>query len=363
MGSSYKNAVGVSIFGESHGPAIGVVLDGLTPGIVFDEEKIRCALARRRAQGAISTARHEEDDYEILSGVHEGHLTGTPLAAIFRNRDVRDADYEEGLVRPGHADYASAVHYDGFADPTGGGHSSGRLTAPLVFAGAVASLVTAPLGITVATHVKSLENETDRSFNENDLSNDFLTLASRDFPVLLPEAEEKMKTAILAAKADGDSVGGVLETAAILPAGLGEPFFDSVESTVSRLVYSVPGVKGIAFGLGYGFAGLRGSQANDAFRYDENGHVRTLTNHNGGVNGGMSNGMPLLFTTVMKPTSSISRPQESINLATHDNVTLALKGRHDPAIIHRAAICITAATEIALWDLCVARFGTEGGAR
>lgn len=357
MKNTFGNSVSVTLFGESHGAEIGIVLDGLAPGIAVDEEFIRHQLSLRRPSGKISTARVESDPFRIVSGVFEGHTTGTPICILIPNSNTRSGDYEKGLPRPGHADYTAECKYHGFQDFRGGGHFSGRLTAPIVAAGAIAIAALQKQGIQIGTHISELAGISDRAFDG--LEADIETLSDLTFPVLSASAGAAMQTAIEAAAAEGDSVGGVLETAVIgLPAGVGEPWFDTVEGILSHALFSIPAIKGVEFGAGFGFANLRGSEANDPFRVN-NGRIVTTTNHNGGVNGGITNGMPLLFRSVVKPTPSIFVDQDSVDLDTMQNATLSLKGRHDPAIIHRARVVVDSMVAITLCDLLAQRFGTD----
>ena len=319
-----------TIFGESHGPAIGVTLTGVPAGLELDLDFIRAELARRRpGQNALSTARNEADEPEILSGVFEGKTTGTPLCAVIRNSDTRSKDYSQLKVcpRPSHGDYAGSVRYDGCNDYRGGGHFSGRLTAPLVFAGAVAKLILRGRGVEVAAHISmvgGMENPT-------------------------PEQVEEI---VLSAKAEGDSVGGAIACAVTgLPAGCGAPDFGcNVEGIFSQHLFAVPAVKAVAFGAGFGFAHMRGSQANDPF-YMDGGTVKTRTNHAGGVNGGITNGMPVTFEVAIRPTPSISQEQDTVNLETGENTKLVINGRHDPCIVHRAVPVIEAAAALAACDV------------
>lgn len=319
-----------TIFGESHGPAIGVTLTGVPAGVELDLDFIRSELERRRpGQNALSTARNEADEPEILSGVFEGRTTGTPLCAIIRNGDTRSKDYSQLKIcpRPSHGDYAGSVRYAGCNDYRGGGHFSGRLTAPLVFAGAVAKLILRQRGVEVSGRISmvgGVENPT-------------------------PEQVEEV---VLAAKAEGDSVGGAIACAvAGLPAGCGAPDFGcNVEGIFSQYLFAVPAVKAVAFGAGFEFARMRGSQANDPF-YMDNGAVKTRTNHAGGVNGGITNGMPVTFEVAIRPTPSISREQDTVNLATGENTRLVINGRHDPCIVHRAVPVIEAAAALAACEV------------
>jgi chorismate synthase len=346
------------IFGESHGPAIGVVLEGLPSGVALDMEEIAFELSRRApGRDRLSTARREADVPEILSGVFEGHTTGTPLCAVIPNTDQHSGDYDKlrYLPRPGHADYTGFMRYQGYNDYRGGGHFSGRLTAPLVFAGAVAKQILAPEGVTVGAHIRSIGGIEDMPFlnDETPLTAALLReLGRKDFPVLREERGEAMQAEILKARSLGDSVGGTIECAVTgLPAGMGAPDFgENVEGIVSRHVFAVPGVKAIGFGDGFGFARLRGSEANDQL-YMKMGEVTSPTNHSGGVNGGITNGLPLLFEVAMRPTASIAIEQNTVNLDTWSNSTLTVQGRHDPCIVHRAVPVMEAAAALAVCEL------------
>jgi chorismate synthase len=359
MKNTFGTSVCLTVFGESHGPFIGAVLDGLAPGIDVSDDDIRHALTLRRPAGRISTARQEKDEYTIASGVFEGKTTGTPIAIIIPNADTRSKDYKKtyGLARPGHADFAAYCKYHGFEDYRGGGHFSGRVTSALVAAGAIARAALAAKGIYLGTHIKELAGVPDRAFD--DLRADIDDLYTKVFPVLSPEAEEKMRAEIEKAAAEGDSVGGMLETVVIgMPAGVGEPYFDSLESVIAHMMFSVPGVKGVLFGAGTDFAKMRGSEANDAFRM-EDGRVYTKTNNNGGVNGGITNGSPVTFTTVIKPTPSIYKKQETVDFLAGEEKDISIEGRHDPCIAHRARIVVDSLTAIALCDMLAGRYGTD----
>ncbi len=363
MKNTFGTAVSLTLFGESHGPAVGAVLDGLAPGLDVDEDYIARKMDLRRAAGAISTGRREPDEVEILSGVFNGKTTGTPLCLAIRNRAQNSGDYADnyGLARPGHADYTGFVKYHGFEDHRGGGHFSGRLTAPVVAAGAILTAALEKRGVAIGSHILRCGGVSDRPFSAagTELTNDLRRLNAMDFAVLDPDAGAAMKAAILKAAEEKDSVGGVMETAVTgLPAGLGEPWFDSVESLLSHLLFSVPAVKGVEFGDGFGFADLKGSKANDPF-VTENGTIRTKTNRNGGVNGGITNGMPLLFRTAVKPTPSIFRKQETVDFIKNENAEIEMKGRHDPAVIHRARVVVDSLTALALADLLTVRYGTD----
>ena len=357
MSGIYGLNIKMSIYGESHGKAVGVVLDGLPPGLALDEEAIAKEMARRApGQSALTTARKESDAVEIQSGFFNGYTTGTPLCARIANSDQHSKDYSilKDKMRPGHGDYAGSVHYQGYNDYRGGGHFSARLTAPLVFAGAVAKQALAQYGITVGAHILRIHDIVEPSFNPLGESEATLkAIASKTFPVLDDAIGEKMQACILNAKGALNSVGGVIELMAInLPAGLGAPYFDSVESRLSQILFSVPAVKGIEFGEGFGFAKLTGAEANDQMHY-EDGKVRCFTNHNGGITGGLTNGMPLLFRVAMKPTPSISREQKTVSLAEKADTTLTIVGRHDPCIVQRAIPVIEAVTAWTLWDLLI----------
>ena len=357
MKNTFGQSVAVTLFGESHGEYIGAVLDGMAPGLVIDEAFIRHQLSLRRPQGKISTARVEADEFRIVSGVFEGKTTGTPLCILIPNTNTRSQDYTRSLPRPGHADYTAECKYHGYQDHRGGGHFSGRITAALVAAGAIAISALRQNGILIGTHISRISDICDRSFDSYE--SDIETLADLSFPVLDPAKADLMRACIEDAAREGDSVGGILESAVIgLPAGIGEPWFDTVEGMLSHALFSVPAIKGVEFGTGFGMADLRGSQANDGLRM-QNGRVVTTTNHNGGINGGITNGMPVIFRCAVKPTPSIFQEQESVDLSSGQNATLALKGRHDPAIIHRARVVVDSVTALVLCDLLALRFGTD----
>ncbi len=357
MKNTFGQSVSVTLFGESHGPMIGAVLDGLAPGLSVDADFIRHQLSLRRPSGKISTPRVEQDAFEIVSGVFEGKTTGTPLCILIPNTNTHSADYKKGLARPGHADYTAECKYHGYQDYRGGGHFSGRITAALVAVGAIAISALRQNGIFIGTHIARLAGITDRNFE--DIDADLELLGDLTFPVLNDRIGEEMHEAIEAAAYEGDSVGGVLETAVTgLPTGLGEPWFDTVEGILSHALFSIPGIKGVEFGDGFALADKRGSTANDGFRIKD-GRVITLTNHNGGINGGITNGMPVLFRCAVKPTPSIFREQESIDLDRHQNAPLLLEGRHDPAIIHRARVVVDSVAALVLCDLLSGRYGTD----
>ena len=357
MKNTYGNSVCVTLFGESHGVKIGAVLDGLAPGIPVDESLIAHQLELRRPAGRISTARREADRFEIVSGVFEGRTTGTPLTILIPNEDTRSGDYRRGAVRPGHADYTAHVKYHGFEDFRGGGHFSGRITAALTAAGAVAAGALRAKGIRIGTHVLRCAGIQDAPFTDPEGQIDALN--GMPFAVLDAAKGEEMRKAIERAAEAGDSVGGVLETMVTgLPAGVGEPWFDTLESMLAHMLFAVPAVKGVEFGEGFALADMRGSEANDAFALRD-GRVVTQTNHNGGINGGISNGMPVVFRCAVKPTPSIAVPQLSVDADGTREETLVLAGRHDPAVVHRARVVVDSVAALVLCDALAQRFGTD----
>ncbi|MBQ6153634.1 MAG: chorismate synthase [Ruminococcus sp.] len=359
MKNTFGNSVSVTLFGESHGPYIGAVLDGLAPGIVIDEEFIASLLSKRRPAGKISTARKEDDEFQIVSGVFEGRTTGTPLAILIPNKNIKSKDYSatRALARPGHADYTANVKYHGFEDYRGGGHFSGRVTAALVAAGAIVLSALQEKGICVGTHIRSIADVSDREFG--DIAEDITKLNSLDFAVLDDEKAASMRVAIEKAAEEGDSVGGVLETAILgVPAGVGEPWFDTLESVLSHALFSIPAVKGVQFGHAFDDVKKRGSEYNDSF-YISDKEIKTATNHNGGVNGGISNGMPIVFSCALKPTPSIFKEQNTVDMIEKKDAVLSLKGRHDPCILHRARVVVDSVAALALADLLALRYGTD----
>ncbi|MBE6638623.1 MAG: chorismate synthase [Ruminococcaceae bacterium] len=359
MKNTYGESVSITLFGESHGVAIGAILDGMAPGIPVNEAFIAEQMNKRKSIASLSTPRRETDRVQILSGVVNGYTTGTPITFLIENADTKSCDYSElsEIARPGHADYTAYCKYHGYADTRGGGHFSGRITAGLVAAGAIALTALQNKGIYIGTHISSCAGIHDRTF-EN-IEKDIETLSHLPFAVLDDIQSKKMQESIQKARNEGDSVGGVLETAVIgFPAGVGEPWFDSLESVLSHAIFSVPAVKGVEFGDGFTLASLYGSQANDAF-YMENQTVKTMTNHCGGILGGISNGMPILFRTAIKPTPSIFKEQNTINFKNNENTVLSLSGRHDPAIVHRARVVIDSVTALVLCDQLALRYGTD----
>lgn len=354
-----------SIFGESHGPAIGVLLEDVPAGAALNMEEIAFEMGRRApGKNALSTARKEADSPEVLSGVYNGFTTGAPLCAMIRNTDARSGDYSllKRFPRPGHADYTAAARYGGFADMRGSGQFSGRLTAPLVFAGAVAKQLLARRGIFVGAHICSINGIKDTRLEDSPLFRSggeslLRAAAHRELPVLDEGAGERMREAIAEAKRNGDSLGGVIECAATgLEAGIGEPGADSLESLISRNCFSVPGVKGIEFGAGFAFAEMRGSEANDPMEMKE-GRVVMRSNNNGGISGGISTGAPLLFRAALRPTSSIAREQDTVDMERRADAKLVVPGRHDPCIVHRAVPAIEAAAALALLEAVQKLYG------
>lgn len=357
MKNTFGSSVCVTLFGESHGARIGAVLDGIAPGIPVDEDLIRHQLMLRRPSGRISTARQEQDVFEIVSGVFEGRTTGTPLTILIPNADTRSGDYRRDALRPGHADYTAHVKYHGFEDYRGGGHFSGRITAALTAAGAIAIGALRNRGIRIATHISRCAGIEDVPFT--DPENQAELLNRMPFAVLDEARGAAMRKAIEAAAEAGDSVGGVLETIVTgMPAGVGEPWFDTLESMLAHALFAVPAVKGVEFGDGFALADRRGSEANDAFVLKD-GKTVTRTNHNGGINGGISNGMPVLFRCAVKPTPSISLPQDSVDAEGTREEILRLGGRHDPAIVHRARVVADSVTALVLCDALALRYGTD----
>ncbi len=359
MKNTFGYSVSVTLFGESHGTAIGAVVDGLPAGLAVNEEFINHQLDLRRPFGKISTPRQEADKFTIVSGAFNGKTTGTPLCIIIPNENTKSKDYSSsyGKARPGHADFTAFSKYNGFEDYRGGGHFSGRITAGLVAVGAVAIDALKKKNIFIGTHIKKCAGVQDEEFS--DYVNDVEKLSKKMFAVLNDDAGNKMIKSIEDAAENGDSVGGLLETVVIgLPVGIGEPWFDSVESVLSHALFSIPAVKGVEFGVGFECADMLGSEMNDSFTYD-NGEVKTITNNNGGINGGITNGMPVLFKCAVKPTPSISKEQESIDFINGENVVLKINGRHDPCIVHRVRVVVDSVTAIVLCDLLTQKFGTD----
>ena len=365
MKNTFGSDLSLTIFGESHGWAVGAVLAGMAAGVPVDEAFVAACMDKRRARGdGLSTPRTEADAVQFLSGVVNGCTTGTAIALMVENQNTRSADYAKtaDLLRPGHADYTAYAKYHGFQDARGGGHFSGRVTAARVAGGSIVLAALQRAGIDIATHIARCAGLADTPFALDDpaaLAAQVETLASKTegFAVLDAAVEEPMNAAIRAAGAEGDSVGGVLETASLgLPAGVGEPYFDSVESKLAHLAFSIPAVKGIEFGSGFGFAGQKGSAASDAFRM-QGERIVTATNLNAGLNGGISNGMPVVFRTAVKPTPSIYKTQDTVDYIAKKAAELSIQGRHDPCIVPRAAIVQTCVAALAVGDLLTAKYG------
>ncbi len=356
MSSTYGENLKLSIFGQSHGPAIGMTLDGIPAGLPVDTDKLQQFLNRRApGQNDWSTPRKEEDKPEFFGGVLDGFTCGAPIAAVIYNKNTRSGDYADlkNCPRPGHADYTAQVKYGGFQDAAGGGHFSGRLTAPLCIAGGLCKQWLEEMGIHIGAHIFSIGNAAfDCRF---DPLQPELSRILPDFPVLDDAAAAKMQEVIAQVRESGDSVGGQIECAVTgLPAGIGEPMFGGVESRIAQIIYGVPAVKGLEFGD----AQCRGSENNDAFTA-QNGTVTTVTNHAGGILGGITNGMPVIFRVAMKPTPSISKPQQTVNLQTNEVTTIEVKGRHDPCIVPRAVPVIEAAAAIAIYDMILGNTQTS----
>ncbi|GIM29529.1 chorismate synthase [Clostridium polyendosporum] len=355
MSGVWGNKIKLSIFGESHGKAIGITINGLQPGIELDLDYINKEMERRApGNSELTTPRKEKDSVDILSGFFNGKTTGSPLCAVIHNTNTQSKDYSrtKDLMRPSHGDLTGYIKYGGFNDYRGGGHFSGRITAPLVFAGAICKQILESKGIVIGSHIKRISTIEDESFNMVDLKEEELKELTKDaFPVLNKSVEAGMKEAIVKAKDEQDSVGGVIETAVLnLPIGLGEPFFDSVESTLAHLLFSVPAIKAVEFGAGFEIAKLRGSEANDEY-YMDGDKIKTSSNNNGGILGGITNGMPLVFKVAVKPTASIGKAQNTIDIEKREVSKIEIVGRHDPCIVPRALPVIEAVTAIAIFEL------------
>ena len=351
MSSSCGENLRLTIFGQSHSPAIGMTLEGLPAGLKLDMDRLQRFLERRApGRNAYSTARKEADAPEFLSGLKENVTCGAPLTAIIRNTNTRSGDYDAvaNIPRPGHADFTARIKYGGAEDRAGGGHFSGRLTAPLCIAGGICLQVLAREGIRVISRIAAIGGVEDRG--------ELLSsTAEKDFPVVDEARGEAMRQLIAQAKAQGDSVGGIVECAVLgLPAGLGDPMFAGMENRIASVVFGIPAVKGVEFGAGFAAAALRGSENNDPYIV-ENGLVRTAANHCGGILGGITNGMPLVFRAAFKPTPSIALEQDSVDLTTMRPAKLRVGGRHDPCIVPRAVPCVEAAAAFAVLDALLAR--------
>lgn len=354
MSGQWGKKIKYSIFGESHGRGIGITIDGLPAGIALDMEFISNEMQRRApGKDEFSTKRSEGDKVEILSGYFNGYTTGTPLCGVIFNENQNSRDYDKlkDLARPGHADFTGKVKYSGFNDYRGGGHFSGRITAPLVFAGAVAKQILKENGIKIGSHILSIGNVFDSYFDGVNLKNQLLIdILKKNFPVIDDVKGKEMKNVILKAKEESDSVGGIIEAAILdLPCGIGEPFFDSIESNLAQLLFSVPAVKGVEFGEGFEITKIPGSKSND-IPYMNNGKVCMKTNNNGGINGGISNGMPIVFRVAIKPTPSIAKLQNTIDMGTCEDSEVSVTGRHDPCIVLRALPVIEACAAMSILD-------------
>lgn len=356
MSSVFGKNVKVSIFGESHGTAIGCVVDGFPAGVTLDRDLMECVLSRRRAKSdRTTTTRVERDEPEFLSGLKDGVTTGAPIAAIFKNENTRSVDYTgfENTPRPSHSDYSATMRYRGFSDYRGGGHFSGRLTAPLCLAGALCKMALRDRGVTVAAHLAQVGPLSDVYFDPAAITKRELEVMERlAFPAVDPEIAEEMKDLIRTAALERDSWGGVVECFATgLPAGAGSPMFRGVEPVIAGALFGVPAVKGVEFGSGFAGSASRGSENNDPFRYDESGQVVTATNNHGGALGGITTGMPLVVRAAIKPTASISLPQQTVDLKQKRNTDIVVGGRHDPCIAVRAVPVIESAVAAALLDI------------
>ncbi|MBO5410485.1 MAG: chorismate synthase [Clostridia bacterium] len=354
MSCNFGNNIKITIFGQSHSDAMGAVIDNLPAGIAIDEEKIAAFMARRApGQNEFSTPRKEADKVRIVSGLVDGKTCGAPLCGIIENSNTRSADYDKlrFLPRPAHSDYAAFMKHNGFNDIRGGGNFSGRLTAPLCFAGAVCMQALESKGISIGAHVASIGKVDGMRFDPVAVNSaDFEAVKAKAFPVINDEKGEEMKAAIINAKKNADSIGGTIECAVLgVKAGIGEPIFDGIENRISAAVFGIPAVKGIEFGLGFESSRLCGSENNDEFTA-ENGEIRTLTNNHGGILGGISSGMPIIFRCAIKPTPSIGREQHTVNIMTGESEVLSIGGRHDPCIVQRAVPCVEAAAAIVIAD-------------
>lgn len=359
MSSTYGENIKLSIFGQSHGPAIGMTLDGIPAGLPVDMDKLQHFLNRRApGQHSYDTPRKEEDAPEFLAGIIDEHTCGAPIAAVIKNNNVKSGDYAnlKNCPRPGHADYTAQVKFKGFQDYTGGGHFSGRLTAPLCIAGGLCLQWLQQKGIRIAAHIRSIGDIQDLPVTLDAIAPE-LDKIRDDFPVINPAAGSQMRETIQNAKADGDSLGGVVECFVTgLPAGLGGAMFGGLESKIAQIIYGIPAIKGIEFGSGFSGSSMRGSENNDSFSYDGD-KIFTLTNHAGGILGGISTGMPIVFSVAIKPTPSIAKTQQTVNLKQQVPVSLQIQGRHDPCIVPRVVPVIEAATAIALFDTILGQKG------
>ena len=355
MASMIGKNIKIAVFGQSHSKAIGVTVDGLPAGLAIDMDELKNFMGRRApGQNAYSTTRKEADQPEFLSGLVDGVTCGAPLCAVIPNKDTRSTDYEnlKNIPRPGHADYPAQVKFQGFQDVAGGGHFSGRLTAPLCVAGNICMQALRERGIHVAAHIYRIGHVQDRPANMTDLcQEELLQVGEKEFPVLEDDRGVQMQRVIARAKEHLESVGGVIECVITgVPAGVGSPMFDGVENRLAAAIFGIPAVKGLEFGSGFGCVNMTGSQNNDSYRIDE-GKVVTTTNHNGGILGGISTGMPIVFRVAVKPTSSIGQVQDSIRMREMEETKLVVKGRHDPCIVPRAVPCVEAIAAATIYDM------------
>lgn len=359
MKNTFGNALKVTLFGESHGEMIGAVIDGLTPGIEIDNAFIDSQLERRRSKATVCTQRKEKDEYRIVSGVLNGYTTGTPLCILIPNLDTKSSDYQlfDAVARPGHADYTANCKYHGYQDHRGGGHFSGRVTVALVAAGAIVQSALAKKDIRIGTHIKKCGSVYDKDFC--DYVKDIEYIQSIPFSILDKDAEKQMMDLMIDAKKQNDSIGGVMETAVVgMPAGVGEPWFDTLESMLSHAMFAIPAIKGVEFGAGFACADMLGSEMNDEF-YIEDGKILTRSNNNGGINGGISNGMPIVFRCAIKPASSIPKKQKTVNFKEMTETEVEIAGRHDSAIIPRACVVTETVAALVIADALLSRFGTD----
>jgi len=362
MSSTYGDQLKLSIFGQSHGPAIGMTLDGIPAGLPVDINELQEFLNRRApGKNAYSTTRNEADTPEFLSGIINGYTCGAPIVTIIRNTNTRSGDYDnlKDCPRPGHADYPAQIKYSGYQDTAGGGHFSGRLTAPLCIAGGLCKQWLAAKGICIGAHLSAVAGIADEPV-QLDPTSPALDIIQKDFPVVNPEAGKKMQDTITAARSEGDSVGGIIECFITgVPAGLGDPMFDGIENKIAQIIYGIPAVKGLEFGSGFSGSALKGSENNDAYTMKD-GKVVTASNNAGGILGGITTGMPIVFRVAVKPTPSIAKPQQSISLSAMKSQELIIKGRHDPCIVPRAVPVVEAAAAIAIFDILLKENKQEG---
>lgn len=356
MSSVFGEKLRVSIFGESHGLGIGVVIDGFPSGLEIDLEKVKKEMKRRApGRNKMSTQRKEKDEVIIQSGIFEGKTTGTPICGLILNTNQKSKDYSylKNVMRPSHADYSGKIKYKGYNDYRGGGSFSGRLTAPLVFAGALAKQYLEKHEIFVGGHISSVGKVKDNSFNTlNETKELFDEISEKAIPVINDNISSEMEKEISIARENKNSIGGKIECMITnVPAGIGDPFFDSVESRLSHMLFSIPAVKGVEFGLGFAISEIYGDEANDSMYIDNEGNIKTRTNNNGGILGGITNGMPIIFRVGIKPTPSIGMPQKTVNLETKKNTILEVNGRHDPCIVQRAVPVVESAAAIVILDL------------